>query len=120
MTILRIWAILLAMGSTFAWAQPPSSFPPAEAIKSQAAQLESVDSNGTALTAFSATVGPALLLLGRSGVDDAAADALREPNAAISALPTPTRVTTQFTVWQVLFSCQIVASGGKMRNFRWT
>lgn len=87
--------MLLVMGSTgsgFAWAQPPASFPPTEVIKSQAAQLASVDSTAAALAAFSATVGPAL--------------GLRDAAATVAAKGIPAKMAAELNVAELSASAQ--------------
>lgn len=59
-------ALLPVMGSASA-AEPLPSFPPAHAVKQQAAQLAAVDSNAGALAAFSTAIGPALDLRDAAG-----------------------------------------------------
>jgi hypothetical protein len=92
MIVLRTLTTLLVAWSSFAWAAAPPSFPPLGVIKSQAAPLAAMDSNGQAMTVFGSTVGPAL--------------GLRDAAATLTAKTIPAKVAAELNVAELSATAQ--------------
>ncbi len=83
-------ALLLA--PLAASADPPASFPLPDVVKHQGAPLAAVDSNAAALTAFSATIGPAV--------------GLRDAAGTVAAKGIPAKMATELGVAELASSAQ--------------